>query len=131
MNAPQSIDHWIDGTSTNGDGTGSSKVYDPATGQVTGTVALASPGDVDRAVASAGRAYESWRRASLAERSSIMFRFRHLVDARREDLARLISAQHGKVFADALGEVQRGLEVVEYACGIPTLLKGEITTDVS
>ena len=131
MNAPQSIDHWIDGTSTNGDGTGSSKVYDPATGQVTGTVALASPGDVDLAVAAAGRAYQSWRKASLAERSSIMFRFRHLVDARREDLARLISAQHGKVFADALGEVQRGLEVVEYACGIPTLLKGEITTDVS
>jgi malonate-semialdehyde dehydrogenase (acetylating)/methylmalonate-semialdehyde dehydrogenase len=131
MTAPQSIDHWIDGVSTPGDGTASSNVYDPATGEVTGSVTLASPADIDRAVLVAGRAYETWRRASLSERSSIMFRFRHLVDARRDDLARLISAEHGKVFADAVGEVQRGLEVVEYACGIPTLLKGEITPDVS
>ncbi len=131
MTGSRSIEHWIDGESTGGDGAGSSNVYDPATGAVTGSVTLASPSDVDRAVAAAARAYGTWRTASLSERSSIMFRFRHLLDARREDLARLISAEHGKVFADAVGEVQRGLEVVEYACGVPSLLKGEITPDVS
>jgi malonate-semialdehyde dehydrogenase (acetylating) / methylmalonate-semialdehyde dehydrogenase len=127
----QNLDHWIDGTRTDLTGTATAPVTDPATGRQTGTVRLASTADVDTAVTTAKRAYENWRDVSLSQRANIMFAFRHLVDKHREDLARAISSEHGKVFADALGEVQRGLEVVEYACGIPTLLKGEITPDVS
>ncbi|MEM8925602.1 MAG: CoA-acylating methylmalonate-semialdehyde dehydrogenase [Actinomycetota bacterium] len=125
------IDHWIAGARTAGTAAGTSEVFDPATGAVTANVTLASPSDVDTAVAAAAESYTSWSRSSLTARSNVMFRFRELLVSRREDLARAISSQHGKVFADAMGEVQRGLEVVEYACGIPTLLKGEITADVS
>jgi len=125
------ITHWIDGAATAGQATDTAEVYNPATGQVTGSVPLGSPDDVDAAVASARAAFAEWREASLSQRSSIMFKFRELLDANREELARAISSEHGKVFADALGEVQRGIEVVEYACGVPSLLKGEITPDVS
>ncbi len=125
------LQHWIAGAPSVGSGTTTSPVYDPATGQVTAQVALAAPADVDAAVAAASAAFTTWSRTSLSARTEIMFRFRALVDARRQDLARIISSQHGKVLADALGEVQRGIEVVEYACGIPTLLKGDITANVS
>lgn len=125
------IGHWIGGKPTTGDPTGSTPVYNPATGEVTGAVTLASPDDVNAAVASAARAFDEWKDVSLSQRTSIMFRFRELLDANRASLARAVSSEHGKVFADAMGEVQRGLEVVEYACGIPSLLKGEITPDVS
>ncbi|MEM9713454.1 MAG: CoA-acylating methylmalonate-semialdehyde dehydrogenase, partial [Actinomycetota bacterium] len=125
------LTHWIDGARHDGVGTRTSPVFDPATGEQTGAVRLAGPTDVDRAVASAAAAGESWREVPLGRRVDVLFRYRDLVDRHRADLARLVSAEHGKVFADALGEVQRGLEVVELACGIPSLLKGEITPDVA
>ncbi len=125
------LTHWIDGGRTDGTGTRTSPVFDPATGTQTGTVRLAAPADVDRAVDSAAVAFASWRDVPLGKRVEILFRYRELVDRHRADLARAISAEHGKVFADALGEVQRGLEVVEFACGIPHLLKGEVTPDVA
>ncbi|MGF1596395.1 MAG: CoA-acylating methylmalonate-semialdehyde dehydrogenase [Acidimicrobiales bacterium] len=131
IDPPSVIGHWIDGRPTSGRPGGTGPVHDPATGAVTGAVALGTPTDVDAAVAAARRAFGSWRDASLAQRAAIMFRYRQLVDEHRNDLARIVSSEHGKVVADSLGEVQRGLEVVEYVCGIPSLLKGEITTDVS
>lgn len=125
------LTHWIDNARTSGSSTRTSPVFDPATGEQTGVVHLASPSDVDAAVASAAKAFESWSQFSLSKRVNILFRYRELIDRHSQDLARLISAEHGKVFADALGEVQRGLEVVEYACGIPTLMKGELTPNVA
>ena len=127
----ETIQHWIGGTSTAGTAAGASDVYNPATGAVTARVTLGSPTDVDQAVAAAADAYPEWSQSSLNARANIMFRYRELLMANRERLAEAISAQHGKVLADALGEVQRGLEVVEYACGIASLLKGELTADVS
>jgi malonate-semialdehyde dehydrogenase (acetylating) / methylmalonate-semialdehyde dehydrogenase len=125
------ITHWIGGQRTPGQPIGTSAVFNPATGEVTGQVTLASVEDVNSAVVAARAAFDIWRDASLSQRASLMFKFRELVNANREPLALLISAQHGKVLADARGEVQRGLEVVEYACGIPSLLKGDMTPDVS
>ena len=125
------ITHWVDGQPYEGRPIGTSEVFNPALGDVTGRVSLASVDDVAAAVASATAAYATWREVSLSQRASIMFRFREVLDANRLALARILSSQHGKVLADALGEVQRGLEVVEFACGIPSLLKGEMTPDVS
>ncbi len=108
-----------------------SPVFDPATGEQSAEVVLATEGDVDRAVGIAASAFEAWRDASLSARTRILFAFRELVTRHRDDLARLITAEHGKVFEDARGEVARGIEVVEFACGIPQLLKGEWSEDVS
>ncbi len=128
------IVHWVDGKRWDGTGERTSPVYDPATGAVATTVRLASAGDVATAVASASAAAADWRRSSLSRRTQVLFAFRELVNAHRDDLAALITAQHGKVTADALGEVARGLEVVEFACGIPAQLKGghseQASTDV-
>jgi len=104
-------------------------VFDPATGEETRQVPLASPGEVDDAVAAAKAAFPAWAATPPARRARIMFRFRELLQRKAEALARAISAEHGKTLADALGEVQRGLEVVEFACGIPQLLKGEHSRD--
>ena len=106
-------------------------VYNPATGEQTGEVVLASAADVDRAVARSTAAFDSWRDTSLTARSRILFAFRELADRHRDDLARLITYEHGKVTEDARGEVARGIEVIEFACGIPHLLKGEFSEDVS
>jgi malonate-semialdehyde dehydrogenase (acetylating)/methylmalonate-semialdehyde dehydrogenase len=106
-------------------------VYDPATGQVSGQVDFATPAEVDLAVAAAKDAFASWRRASLARRASVLFGFRELVRGHASQLAELITAEHGKVAADAAGEVARGLEVAEFACGIPHLLKGGFSENVS
>jgi malonate-semialdehyde dehydrogenase (acetylating) / methylmalonate-semialdehyde dehydrogenase len=127
----KTIGHWIEGRPHGRPAERHGDVYDPATGQVTGRVALATPAVVDEAVAAASAAFASWRHASLARRSKVLFAFRDLVERRRHDLARLLSEEHGKVTADALGEVQRGLEVIEFACGIPHLLKGEYSENVS
>ena len=118
------IEHWIDGkvvASTSGRG---APVYDPAAGEQTGEVALASVEEVDAAVASAKAAAPGWRSASLSKRAEVMFRMRELVDANRKEIATVLTAEHGKVLSDALGEVARGLENVEFACGVPHLLKG-------
>jgi malonate-semialdehyde dehydrogenase (acetylating)/methylmalonate-semialdehyde dehydrogenase len=125
------IPHWIDGARTTGTSTRTGDVFRPSTGEVARQVALASPSDVDLAVASAAKAAQSWSDSSLSTRSRILFAFRQLVHAHADELAEIISAEHGKVVSDAAGEVQRGLEVVEFACGIPHLLKGEHSEQVS
>jgi malonate-semialdehyde dehydrogenase (acetylating)/methylmalonate-semialdehyde dehydrogenase len=128
------ITHWVDGKPWDGTSERTSPVFNPATGEVVAQVRLASEADVDAAVTTARAAFTEWRRASLTKRASVLFSFRELVGRHRDDLARLITAQHGKVHADALGEVGRGLEVVDFACGLPHLLKGgyseQVSTDV-
>ncbi|MGL5857382.1 MAG: CoA-acylating methylmalonate-semialdehyde dehydrogenase [Angustibacter sp.] len=129
------IRHWIDGKPHEGvAGSGparTSEVFDPATGQVTGQVALADVATVDLAVAGAAAVAHEWGRSSLATRSRVVFRFRELLAARAADVAAVITAEHGKVLSDAAGEVARGLEVVEFACGAPHLLKGSFTQNAS
>jgi malonate-semialdehyde dehydrogenase (acetylating)/methylmalonate-semialdehyde dehydrogenase len=125
------LDHWIAGRRDHGASDRSGTVYNPATGEATGEIPFATAADVDRAVAAAARAFESWSRTGLNKRATILFAFRELVRQRAEDLARLIVSEHGKVLSDARGEVQRGLEVVDFACGIPQLIKGEFSENVS
>ncbi len=125
------ISHWIDGAVTAGTSGRSSVVYNPATGQTSADVDLASIEDVDIAVASAKAAATAWRSASLSRRSEVLFRFRELVFSSREELARIVSSEHGKVVPDALGELARGLENVEFATGVPNLMKGGFSEQVS
>ncbi|HLN67125.1 MAG TPA: CoA-acylating methylmalonate-semialdehyde dehydrogenase [Streptosporangiaceae bacterium] len=125
------ISHWIGGKPWNGEAERHGDVYDPATGRVTGQVDFASPAEVDLAVAAAQDALKDWRRVSLARRATTLFAFRELVRDHATELAKLITEEHGKVAADAAGEVARGLEVVEFACGIPHLLKGGYSENVS
>ena len=99
-------------------------LYDPATGERTGSVALASLAEVDAAVASSAAAFEGWREVSLARRAKLMYEFRNLVVERADDLAQRLTAEHGKVMDDARGEVARGIENLEFACGIADVLKG-------
>ena len=119
------------GQSELGAGARTSPVFDPATGEQTAEVVLASEKDVGAAVAVARAAAGEWGRSSLATRTKILFAFRELAERHREDLARLVTSEHGKVLEDARGEVARGIEVVEFACGISHLLKGEFSEDVS
>ncbi len=125
------IHHWIDGRSFEGQSGRSGPVFNPATGVQTGSVDLASVEEVDIAVAAARDAFPAWRAMSLGRRAELFFAIRELLNAHREDIARLLVAEHGKVFSDAMGEVARGLEVIEYACGIPTLLKGGFSEQAS
>ncbi|MFI6800912.1 CoA-acylating methylmalonate-semialdehyde dehydrogenase [Streptosporangium canum] len=126
----KNITHWINGAPAEGAGR-TSEIFNPATGEVSGQVQLASVAEVDAAVAAAAAAFPAWRDASLVKRARVLFRFRELMYANQDEIARLISAEHGKVHSDALGEVARGLEVVEFACGIPHLLKGGFSEGVS
>jgi malonate-semialdehyde dehydrogenase (acetylating) / methylmalonate-semialdehyde dehydrogenase len=125
------ISHWIDGRIVPGRSGRAGPVYNPATGAVAAEVDFASVEEVDAAVASAKAAFPAWRAMSISRRAELFFRVRQLLDARRDDLARILTREHGKVHSDALGEVARGLEVIEYACGIPTLLKGEFSEQAS
>jgi len=125
------ITHWIDGKTYERAPERSGDVYNPATGEVQAKVAFASPAVVDEAVESAARASKSWRSVSIAKRTKILFAFRELVDKHQHDIARLLTLEHGKVTGDALGEVNRGLEVIEFACGIADLAKGEYSENVS
>jgi malonate-semialdehyde dehydrogenase (acetylating)/methylmalonate-semialdehyde dehydrogenase len=125
------ITHWIGGKPWTGTAERRGEVFDPATGQVSGHVDFATGDDVDAAVAAAKEAFPAWRDTSLAKRANILFAFRELVRRHRDELAELISSEHGKVRSDAAGEVARGLEVVEFACGIPYLLKGGFSENVS
>jgi malonate-semialdehyde dehydrogenase (acetylating) / methylmalonate-semialdehyde dehydrogenase len=128
----ETLGHWIGGKPVVEDGARTGEVFDPATGAVTTQVAFADATMVDRAVAAALDAWRTtWRRSSLTQRANVLFAFRELVAAHKDELAALIVAEHGKVHSDALGEVQRGLEVVEFACGIPHLLKGSFSENVS
>jgi malonate-semialdehyde dehydrogenase (acetylating)/methylmalonate-semialdehyde dehydrogenase len=125
------ITHWIDGKAWTGKAARTGEVYNPATGKLSGTVDFASTADMDAAVAVAKRAGIEWAATSLSKRVTIMFAFREILNARKEELAAIITAEHGKVLSDALGEVMRGQEVVEFACGIPHLLKGGYSESVS
>ncbi|MGH3320552.1 MAG: CoA-acylating methylmalonate-semialdehyde dehydrogenase [Streptosporangiaceae bacterium] len=131
MTAPTRITHWIDGRPWEGPAGRRGVVYDPATGGVLGEVDFASAGVVDAAVAAAVGAFPGWRDTSLGRRTRVLFAFRELVAARAVELAAAITAEHGKTKADAAGEVQRGLEVAEFACGVPHLLKGGFSENVS
>jgi malonate-semialdehyde dehydrogenase (acetylating) / methylmalonate-semialdehyde dehydrogenase len=127
----ETIRHHIGGTATTGASTRTAPVYDPASGQEQRHVLLAEPEDVDAAVQAAKAAFETWRDVSVVRRARIMFKFRELVDRHTDELARLIASEHGKTAEDAKGEVIRGMEVVEFACGIAELLKGEFSEQVS
>ena len=120
------IHHWIGGRSVAGTSGRSGPVFNPATGEQTGAVDFASDAEVDSAIAAAAAAWPAWRETSLARRAEIMFKLRELVDRHRTDIARLLTAEHGKVPSDALGEVARGLENIEFACGVPYLLKRRV-----
>jgi len=128
--APIRIDHWINGKPFAGTSATRADVFDPATGQVTGQVALASAADVETAIASAAAAFPDWAATTPLSRARVMFRFKALLEAHADELIRAINAEHGKVLNDAQGELTRGIEVVEFACGIPQMLKGEHSMNV-
>jgi malonate-semialdehyde dehydrogenase (acetylating) / methylmalonate-semialdehyde dehydrogenase len=128
---PTHIPHWIDGARRDGTSGRAGEVTDSATGEVVGEVALADVGEVDAAVAAAAAAFPAWRDTSLAKRTAVLFRFRELLNTRKPELAAIITTEHGKVLDDALGEVSRGQEVVEYACGVPSLVRGGFTENAS
>ena len=125
------IDHWIDGAANPGTSDRFGLVYNPALGTPSARVRFGAATDVDRAVDAATRAFAGWSRAGLGKRATVLFKFRELVERHADELTRCIVREHGKVLADARGEVQRGLEVVEFACGIPHLIKGEFSENVS
>jgi malonate-semialdehyde dehydrogenase (acetylating)/methylmalonate-semialdehyde dehydrogenase len=125
------ISHWIDGKVVEGTSGRTGVVWNPATGEQQAAVDLASVEELDAAVAVAKAAFPMWRATNLSRRAEVMFHLRELIDANRKELASIISKEHGKVLADALGEVARGLENIEFACGIPNLLKGGYTEQAS
>lgn len=124
------VEHWINGSYVPA-GERTAPVTNPATGKVTAQVALASTEDSNAAIAAAKAAFPAWRDTSLARRTQVLFAFRELLNSRKDELAAIITSEHGKVLDDALGEVTRGQEVVEFACGIPHLLKGSYTENAS
>ncbi|MER7414885.1 CoA-acylating methylmalonate-semialdehyde dehydrogenase [Streptomyces cacaoi] len=123
--------HWADNAVLAGTSRNTAPVTNPATGEVTGRVALAGAEDARAVIAAAKAAFPAWRDTSLTKRVSVLFRFRELLNERRQELAEIITSEHGKVLSDALGEVTRGQEVVEFACGMPHLLKGGFTENAS
>ncbi len=125
------VGHWIAGTPTTGNSQRNSPVYNPATGQVSRYVALAGAGEVEAAVQAAKAAFPAWADTPPIRRARVMFRFLELLNTHKDELARCITLEHGKVFTDAQGEVARGIDIVEFACGIPQLLKSDFTDQVS
>ena len=125
------VGHWVGGRLVAGTSGRSGAVYDPATGRQTRSVDFASTNEVDAAIAAAAAAFPAWRATSLSKRTEILFRIRNLVEQRRREIAAILTAEHGKVPSDALGEVSRGLENLEFACGVPHLLKGGYSEQVS
>jgi malonate-semialdehyde dehydrogenase (acetylating)/methylmalonate-semialdehyde dehydrogenase len=120
----KTLDHWIGGKAREGTSGRFGPVTNPATGEQTARVPFAGAAEVDAAVATAVDAFDAWRSASLATRTQVLFAYRELIERSRTEVAEILTAEHGKVLADAIGEVNRGLEVIEFACGIPQLLKG-------
>ena len=127
----RTINHWIGGRTVDTEPERTGAVYDPATGQQTAQVAFATGEDVDAAVRAAQAAYPAWRDTSVVKRARVMFRLLRLLERDKQELARIIASEHGKVVPDAAGEIQRGMEVVEVATGIPHLLKGDFSENVS
>ena len=125
------ISHWINGAEYKGSGSRFGEVYDPALGTQAAQVSFAEEADIEVAVSSAQAAFPAWKDTSLAKRNSILFTFRQLLDERKGELAAIITEEHGKVLSDAMGEINRGLEVVDFACGLPHLLKGEYSENAS
>jgi len=125
------LDHWVDGVPYAGTGTRLGDVYDPARGVVQKQVRFGAAADVDAAVAAASKAFTEWGNSSIARRQQVMFAFRELLNSRKDELAQILTAEHGKVLSDAAGEIARGLEVVEFACALPHLLKGAMSEQVS
>ncbi|HEY7822534.1 MAG TPA: CoA-acylating methylmalonate-semialdehyde dehydrogenase, partial [Acidimicrobiia bacterium] len=125
------IQHWVNGSFVSGASGRSGPVFNPATGEQTGEVAYASSEDVDAAVRAATEAFETWRFSPLTQRQNIMFAYRELVAERKREIAEVLTSEHGKTIDDAMGEVQRGLEVIEFACNIAHLLKGDYSEQVS
>ena len=124
------IEHFIDGKITKGSSKKTSKVFNPATGEQTSEVSLANKADVDLVVQKAKKAFEEWSRKPPAQRARVIFKFKELIEKNSDEIIKLIVSEHGKVYEDARGSLTRGLEVVEFACGIPHLLKGEFTENV-
>jgi malonate-semialdehyde dehydrogenase (acetylating)/methylmalonate-semialdehyde dehydrogenase len=129
--SPKAVTHWLNNKEFAGASSATAPVTNPATGEVTGEVALGSVEDARAVIDAAAAAFPAWRDTSLAKRSAVLFAFRELLNARKGELAEIITSEHGKVVSDALGEVSRGQEVVEFACGIPYLLKGGFTENAS
>ena len=125
------IPHYVAGARFAGTATRSQTVTNPATGAVTGQVPLANAADVNAAVAAAQAAFPAWADTPPIRRARVMFKFLELVNQHKDELAHAITAEHGKVFTDAQGEVARGIDIIEFACGIPQLLKGDFTDQVS
>ena len=126
----KTIEHFVGGKSYSGDSKRTGKVFNPATGEQSAEVKLASTKDVNLAVENAKKAFEPWANTPPLQRSRVMFKFKELIEKNSDELTKIIVAEHGKVYDDARGSLTRGLEVVEYACGIPQLLKGEFTENV-
>ena len=125
------VAHWINGSLQSGSGTQTQDIFNPATGQVQGQLHLAAVADLDAAVKSAQAASAAWGNTPALQRSRVMFRFLELVQSRREQLAECLTREHGKTREDALGEIARGIENIEFACGMPQLLKGEYTEQIA
>ena len=124
------IQHYIDGKIVSGNSTRKGKVFNPATGTQESEVLLASKADLDKAVELAKKAFLSWSTKPPIQRARIIFKYKELIEKNSDELTKLIVAEHGKVYEDAKGSLTRGLEVVEFACGIPQMLKGEFTENV-
>ena len=122
--------HFVDGKGFEGSSKRTGKVFNPATGEQSSSVNLASTEDVNKAVAHAKKAFESWSNKPPLQRARVMFKFKELIEKNAEELTKIIVSEHGKVYEDAKGSLTRGLEVVEFACGIPQMLKGEFTENV-
>jgi len=122
--------HWIAGKAVAGSSGRAGDVFNPSLGLVAARVALASEGEVDAAVHAAREAFPGWAATPALKRARVLFRFKEIVESRRAELARVIASEHGKLVSDAAGEVTRGLEVVEFACGAPHLIKGEFAENV-
>ncbi|HAS33503.1 MAG: methylmalonate-semialdehyde dehydrogenase (CoA acylating) [Microbacterium sp.] len=131
MTSTRVISHWIDGEERASTSGRTAPVYNPATGAVSAQVALADRADIDRALESAARGYKVWSSYSIAKRQTVLFAFRELLNARRGELAEIITSEHGKVISDAMGEILRGQEVVELATGFPHLIKGAYSENAS
>ena len=127
----KTVSHWINGSLTTDKASQMGEIFNPATGKISGTVNFADITTVNQAVQAASSAFDTWRHSSLTKRTQVLFAFRELVNKNKEKIAELITSEHGKVLSDAQGEVTRGLEVVEFACGIPHLLKGGFSEEVS
>ncbi|MFJ9243972.1 CoA-acylating methylmalonate-semialdehyde dehydrogenase [Streptomyces sp. NPDC101776] len=127
----KTIEHWINGSSAPGSGSATQPVFNPATGAEQARVVLGTTADIDSAVRAATRAFETWSESSLTQRTQVMFAFRQLLVEHEEELGRIISAEHGKTVDDARGEITRGREVVEFACGLGDVLKGSFSDQVS